>query len=199
MNPVPTFNEWKEWFDNNYATHAGGAPSAFDLFFPPIAGISDGLFFSEIIALEGINDKDVTQFFSFLECLWRNMPSNPLAPYRANRVQGLGPIVADCDLLADPPITCCADNVFGYPSMVFLSPIDPKFPCCNPPVPVKTVHLGKGWGYGIDPETTPITGKPVPFTNQDAINDLFSNPASKASSVADFNAKVKELNADVLL
>ena len=125
------------------------------------------------------------------------MPSNPLAPYGPNVSPELGPIVPNCDLQATPPVTFCAENVHGHPMGVFLSPIDTTYPCCNPRVPVKTVHLGKGWGYGIDPETTPITGKPVPFTNQDAIDALFSSPPSKASSVEDFNAKVEELNADV--
>ena len=191
MNPIPTFAEWKEEFDSKYAAHAPGE-SAFDLIFPEMLGIPDGLFACEIISVKGVNDQDVDKFFAFVEDLSRNMPSNPRAPYGPNSGSTLGAIVPECDMEATPPITFCAPQSDGN----FASPLDPTSPCCNPRVPVKTVHLGKGWGYGTDHETTPITNKLVPFTDEGAINDLFSS-GIKASSIDDFNAKVEELDADV--
>ena len=75
----------------------------------------------------------------------------------------------------------------------FINPTNGTLPCCNPPVPVN-VHLAKGWGYGSDLETTPTTGKLVPFQNKAASDAVF---AGRSKDINDFIAKVKEYNAEV--
>jgi len=184
MNPIPTFEEWKEEFDSDV-----GVPGAFDLFFPPSPGIPDGLFAYEVVVLDGINDGDANKYLAFMEGVFKNVPTNPQAPYGPT-VDPSTNIVKECDVSSNAipcaPIPGVPGGFAGVPG----------FDCCNPPIPVRNVHLGKGWGYGVDPETTPITFDPVPFQDQDTISSLFSS-GSKASSVDDFNDKVDELDADV--
>ena len=180
MNPIPTFEEWKEEFDSDV-----GIP--FDSFFPPSPGIPDGLIAFEVVILDGINDDDGNKYLAFMEGLLKSVPINPLAPYGPNPVDGSTNIVKECDVSSG--VIPCAPVSGGFGGI-------PGFDCCNPPIPVRNVHLGKGWGYGLDPETTPVTSDPVPFQDQDTISSIFSS-GSKASSVADFNDKVDELDADV--
>uniref|UniRef100_A0A7S2P4K6 FAD-binding PCMH-type domain-containing protein n=1 Tax=Skeletonema marinoi TaxID=267567 RepID=A0A7S2P4K6_9STRA len=183
MNPIPTFEEWKEEFDSDV-----GVPGAFDLFFPPSPGIPDGLFAYEVVVLDGINDGDANKYLAFMEGVFKNVPTNPQAPYGPNAVDPSTNIVQKCDVSSNV-FPCAPISGGGFAGV-------PGFDCCNPPIPVRNVHLGKGWGYGVDPETTPITFDPVPFQDQDTISSLFSS-GSKASSVDDFNDKVDELDADV--
>lgn len=68
------------------------------------------------------------------------------------------------------------------------TPFNPLEPVgvTNPLIPVKNVHLGKGWGYGVNPNVTPYTGELVPFTDAGIIATTYS--AGKTTAVADFNA-----------
>lgn len=65
MNPIPTFEEWKEEFDSDV-----GIPFAFDSIFPPSPGIPDGLVAIEVVVLDGINSDDVQTsiLLSWMEC-----------------------------------------------------------------------------------------------------------------------------------
>lgn len=122
--------------------------------------------------------------------MFKSVPTNPLAPYGPNPVDESTNIVQECDVTSNvipcAPVPGPGGFFEGFPG----------FDCCNPPIPVRNVHLGKGWGYGVDPGTTPVTSDPVPFQDQATISSIFSS-GSKASSVADFNDKVDELDADV--
>ena len=184
MNPIPTFEAWKKEFDLNV-----GIPFAFDSFFPPVTGNPDGLIALEIVVLDGVNDDDANKYLAFMEGVLKSIPVNPLAPYGPNTLAGFTDtnIVKDCDVLSG--VIPCIPFQGGFRGNIGSD-------CCNPPVPVRNVHLGKGWGYGVDPETTPVTSEPVPFHDEDTISSIFSS-GSKASSVAEFNAKIDELEADV--
>lgn len=59
-------------------------------------------------------------------------------------------------------------------------------------------HIAKGWGHGIDPETTPTTGEPVIYHDQTAIDAVFASPG-KAGSINEFNAKIAEYDAEVFV
>jgi len=181
MNPVPSFGQWKEDFDNAYF-------GSFDSFFPPVPGVPDGLIGIEILSFNVPGNEDVDKYFFFLEQAWQNTPSNPLAPYDGNK------IIPDCDP-KNNVVICASVNNNDLPP--FASPIDSELPCCNPRVPV-TFHIAKGWGHGVDPETTPTTGKLVPFHDNSAINMMFGSPG-KASSIKDFNAKIEEYDSDVFV
>ena len=78
-------------------------------------------------------------------------------------------------------------------TLPFINPLNKTLPCCNPCVPVN-IHLAKGWGYGFDPETTPTMGKLVVFQNKAVSDSIF---AGKTKDINDFNAKVKEYDAEV--
>ena len=113
----------------------------------------------------------------------RNTPSNPLAPYGEN-------VVPDCDL-PNGIIPCVSLNNNNLPP--FGNVDNPSKPCCNPRVPVN-VHIAKGWGYDVDQETTPTTGKLVVFQNTKMADAVF---AGRDADIASFNAKIAEYDADV--
>jgi hypothetical protein len=60
-------------------------------------------------------------------------------------------------------------------------------------VPVN-VHIAKGWGYAVDPETTPTTGELVVFQNKGMADAVF---AGRNADIASFNAKIAEYDAEV--
>jgi hypothetical protein len=104
------------------------------------------------------------------------MPTNPFVPYGDN-------VVKECNAVLE--IFPCGDS----------SPL-PGTTCCNPPIPAYGIHLGKGWGYDFDAETTPVTEDFVPFQDSEIVNSIYTT-GSKKDSVAKFNEKVQELKADV--
>jgi hypothetical protein len=110
----------------------------------------------------------------------RNTPSNPLAPYGEN-------VVPDCD--PSNGIFPCASVNDNQPP--FGNIVNPVLPCCNPRVPVN-VHIAKGWGYDVDPETTRTTGELVVFQNKGMADAVF---AGRNADIASFNAKIAEYDA----
>lgn len=97
-----------------------------------------------------------------------------------------------CDA-ANNIVLCSSVNQNNSPP--FANPINGMLPCCVPPVPVN-VHIAKEYGFGVDPETTPTTGQPVPFHNEAIVSKIFDSPI-KAASIVEFDAKMKEYEADV--
>jgi len=177
LNPIPPIDEIKTEFDLKYNAIFEGVPSAYDFLLPPLPpGVPDGYLVIEFVNLRGVFGNDVSKYMSALQNAWGNMPTNPLLPY----AQG---VVPDCDpsngilpCLGSPP----AEGTL----------------CCNPSIPTKLVHFGKGWGYGIDPQTTPTTNKLVPFTDAETIAKIYS-AGTKQTSISDFNKKRSELKAEV--
>lgn len=175
LNPTPTIEDMKTAFNEKYSQFYGGQ-NAFDLLIPPLPeGISDGLVTFEVISLRNVYSDDVSKFFAALEELFGSMPTNPLLPYSEI-------IVKECDAI---------NGVFPC-----IGPPENGVKCCNPPIPTSPVHFGKGWGYGVDPFTTPTTGKMQPFQNIEAISNLYTI-GSKQNSISEFNSKRAELDADV--
>jgi hypothetical protein len=185
INPILPFSQVKADFDMKYF-------NSFDAFFPPVEGVPDGLINVEVINIKGVNDEDHPKYFAFLEQAWHNLPSNPLAQYGNNTDPAYGPIVPQCDTSKNI-VLCASVNQNNFPP--FANPINSMLPCCIPPVPVN-VHIAKEYGFGVDPETTPTTGQPVPFHNEDILNAVFSSP-QKAASINEFNAMVEQYDADV--
>ncbi|KAL3800187.1 hypothetical protein HJC23_001108, partial [Cyclotella cryptica] len=203
-------------FDNNFF-------NSFDMFFPPLQGVPAGLISIEVINIKylelfllahcrlfsqsagsnavlclldriskGVNDEDHPKYFYFLENVLHNLPLNPLAQYGPNPYTAYGPIAQDCDA-QNCIILWVAVNGDNNPR--FANPINSMLPCCIPPVPVN-VHIAKEDGFGIDPETTPTTGQPVPFKNRAIADAVFSSP-EKTRSIDQFNAKVAQYDAEV--
>ncbi len=175
LNPIPPMSEVKAAFNDENEAYFG--PEAFDTLFPPLPeGLPDGWIAIELINLKYINDNDFEKFAVAMQQAWSMMGSNPFLPY------GDG-VVDTCD---------ASNNIFpcqGAPAE--------GTQCCNPSIPVYMVHLGKGWGYGLNPSTTPTTGKMTPFTDPVAIANMYNTVPSKQSSILSFNAKRAELDADV--
>eukprot|EP00804_Cyclotella_cryptica_P022887 CCRYP_005084-RA/>CCRYP_005084-RA protein AED:0.19 eAED:0.19 QI:0/0/0/1/1/1/5/0/583 len=155
-------------------------------------GVPAGLISIEVINIKGVNDEDHPKYFYFLENVLHNLPLNPLAQYGPNPYTAYGPIAQDCDA-QNCIILWVAVNGDNNPR--FANPINSMLPCCIPPVPVN-VHIAKEDGFGIDPETTPTTGQPVPFKNRAIADAVFSSP-EKTRSIDQFNAKVAQYDAEV--
>lgn len=174
LNPIPTIDETKSEFNEKHAQLYGD--NAFDLLMPPLpVGVSDGYVVIELTNIRNVYDQDVSKFMFAMQEAWSSMPTNPLLPYG-------GGVVKECD--ATNGIVPCQ----GVPEDGAM--------CCNPPIPSYLIHLGKGWGHGFDPSTTPTTGKLQPFKDPHAIANVFTT-GSKQSSISNFNAKRIELDADV--
>lgn len=174
LNPIPTMAEVKADFNERYAPFYG--ENAFDLLIPPIngQGIPDGFVAMESNNVRNIYDNDVSKFMFAVQEAWGSMPTNPLLPYDEN-------IVKEC--MINEILPCNGPPVKGTK-------------CCNPPIPVFSTHLGKSWGWGVDPSTTPTTGKLQPFKDADTISNAFT-VGSKQNSIDDFNAKRDDLDASV--
>ena len=176
LNPIPVIEEIKLEFDKKYNLLYGGVDSAFDMLLPPLPpGVSDGWIAIEHTNLKNVYTADVSKYLYAMQQAWSSMPTNPLLPY------GEG-VVKSCDVMKGV-LPCSGPPASGTQ-------------CCNPPIPSKLVHLGKGWGYAFDPSTTPTTGKLQPFKDPNAILNMYST-GSKQDSISDFNAKRSELDADV--
>jgi len=174
LNPIPTIEETKSAFNEKNAQFYGD--NAFDVLMPPLPpGISDGYVAIEFVHIRNVYDQDASKFIVVLQEALRSMPTNPLLPYSEF-------IVKDCDAMSG--IFPCQ----GFPQG--------EAKCCNPPIPSYNTHLGKGWGFGFDPSTTPITGKFPPFKDPIAIENMFAT-GSKRNSISNFNTKRKELKADL--
>lgn len=174
LNPIPPMFEVKAAF--NKENQAFG-PDAFDTFFPPLPeGTPDGWIAIELLNIRNVNDDDFEKFAVAMQQAWSMMASNPLLPY------GNG-VVNKCDALNNI-LPCQESPATGTQ-------------CCNPSVPVFFGHLGKGWGYGVNPSTTPTTGKMTPFTDPIAIENMYNTVPSKQNSIQMFNAKRAEYDADV--
>lgn len=171
LNPIPTIEELKSDYDDKYGIYFGDA-SAFDTLMPPLPpGVPDGWMTIELVNLRGAYTDDVSKYLFTMQQAWNAMPTNPSVPYGED-------VVDICD--AANGIFPCA----GIPTE--------GAKCCNPPIPTILAHLGKGWGWGYDPSTTPTTGKMHPFKDADAIANMF-----KESSISAFNAKRSELDAGI--
>lgn len=174
LNPIPTIDETRTAFNEKHAQFFG--ENAFDSLMPPLPdGIPDGYVSVEFVNIRGVFDDDLSIMNAALQEAWNSMPTNPLVPYSES-------VVMECDALNG--INPCQ----GIP--------EEGTTCCNPSIPSHLIHLGKGWGHGIDTFTTPFTGKFQPFQNLDSINNAFST-GSKLNSVSNFNAKCTELDAEV--
>ncbi|MHA1679512.1 MAG: FAD-binding protein [Promethearchaeota archaeon] len=85
----------------------------------------------------------------------------------------------------------------AFQNALLATPVDPTQPLvecdlpggiyppnCNPAIQVKVVHFGKGYGYGVDPKTTPFTGKLQPFVDE-VVNSLVFT-TGKETALEDF-------------
>jgi len=82
-------------------------------------------------------------------------------------------------------LSCCFDF---FPKTAWLNtPFNPLASAgpSNPLIPVKNIHLGKGWGYGVNAKVTPYTGELVPFADPSVIASAFTT--GKTSALKDFN------------
>jgi len=179
LNPIPPIDELKADFDRKYNALYGGVESAFDLLFPPPPpGAPDGYVAIELVNIRGVYDENASKYFFALKKAWSAMPSNPLLPYIKDV------IIPDCDPL---------NGIFPCQGLPQLS----EKTCCNPVVPTKLVHFGKGWGWDIDPDTTPTTGQFVPYHDPVEIGNMFTL-GTKKNSIANFQSKMKELQSEQL-
>jgi len=181
LNPIPPIDELKADFNLKYNAVYGlvESESDFDLLFPPPPpGVPDGYVAIELVNIRGLYDDNASKYFFALKKAWSAMPSNPLLPYIE------GAIIPECDLLNG--IVPCQ----GIPQ-----PGEMK--CCNPVVPTKLVHFGKGWGWDIDPDTTPTTGQFVPYHDPVEIGNMFTL-GTKKNSIAQFQSKMTELQSEQL-
>jgi len=125
--------------------------------------------------MRNVYGEDVSKYMFALQEAYASMPTNPFLPYGEN-------IVKECDAI-NGTFPCSGPPAEGTK-------------CCNPPIPVYSTRLGKAWGWAVDPSTTPTTGKLQPFKDAGIISNAFT-AGSKQNSIADFNAKRAELDADV--
>ena len=71
---------------------------------------------------------------------------------------------------------------------VKFTPTDPYI------VPVKNIHLGKGWGWAAYDETTPYTGELVNFRNKALIKEAYTY--GKTTALSDFNKIQSQLDPE---
>jgi UDP-N-acetylenolpyruvoylglucosamine reductase len=82
-------------------------------------------------------------------------------------------------------------------SLFHNTPLDPTSAVgpTNPLIPVKTIHLGKEWGYGF----SPVPGMKhtyYPFSDSSLLDEAYS--IGKTSALSDFNSKRMELDPNGL-
>mmetsp|Transcript_46238 Transcript_46238/g.55654 ORF Transcript_46238/g.55654 Transcript_46238/m.55654 type:complete len:830 (+) Transcript_46238:259-2748(+) len=174
LNALPTIEETRAAFNERYNFFG---PNAFDILLPPLPeGVPDGYVAVECPNVRNIFDKDAKNFLFALQEAWKNMPTNPFFPYSDL-------VVKDCDAQND--VLPCSPT----------SLVESK-KCCNPVIPTYHTHFGKAWGYGVDDTTTPTTSKMQPFKDTSSILNMFDT-GSKKNTVESFNAKRKDLDAEV--
>jgi hypothetical protein len=184
MNPNLNYDDRSEIFLNETGVN-------FEAFMAP--GSPTSLLAIELTSIYNVHDDGLSYWFGAVQHLWRNMPTNPECdPTLANmKYTDITNVVGECDLATG--IVPCNYSPASPTSAGVCSSVTQNPSCCNPRIPAEVIHLGKGWGYGHDQETTYNNGKLQPFTDPEMIASAFGN-SKKAQDLHTFNIYRKDID-----